>query len=69
MPVEGSGLSSRATHDAARGRRLGNLSTPDSVQKLQAAFMHLIDPKKYANPHSWCPTCIRAMLYLRTWNL
>lgn len=38
MPVEGRSLSSRATQDVARARRLGNLSTPDSVQKLQAAL-------------------------------
>jgi RNA-directed DNA polymerase len=38
MPVEGRGLSSRAMQDAARDRRLGNLTTPDSVQKLQAAL-------------------------------
>lgn len=38
MPVEGRGLGSRATQDVARNRRLGNLSTPDSVQKLQAAL-------------------------------
>lgn len=38
MPVEGSGLGSRATQDVARNRRLGNLSTPANVQKLQAAL-------------------------------
>src|SRR5688572_9251113 len=38
MPVEGSGLSSRATQDVARNGRLGNLSTPESVQKLQSAL-------------------------------
>lgn len=38
MPVEGRGLSSRATQDVARDRRLGSLSTPVSVQKLQAAL-------------------------------
>lgn len=38
MPVEGSGLGSRATQDVARKGRLGNLSTPQSVQKLQAAL-------------------------------
>lgn len=38
MSVEGRGLSSRATQDVARERGLGNLSTPDSVQKLQAAL-------------------------------
>lgn len=24
---------------------------------------HLINPIKYSNPHSWCPSCIREMLY------
>lgn len=38
MPVEGRGLSSKAAQEVARGRRLGNLTTPDSVQKLQAAL-------------------------------
>src|SRR5690349_2101858 len=38
MPVEGRSLSSRATQDVARDRRLGDLSTPMSVQKLQAAL-------------------------------
>src|SRR5512134_1254918 len=38
MPGEGRGLSSRRTHDVAGDRRLGNLSTPKSVQKLQSAL-------------------------------
>ena len=38
MPVEGRSLSSRATQEAVRFRRLGNLSTPESVQKLRAAL-------------------------------
>ena len=39
MPVEGRDLSSRQTQDAVRGTwRLGNLSTPKSVQKLQKAL-------------------------------
>lgn len=38
MPGQGRGLSSRRTHDAARDRGLGNLSTPRSVQKLQTAL-------------------------------
>lgn len=38
MPVEGRGLSSGATQEVVRDRRLGNLSTPQSVQKLQAAL-------------------------------
>jgi RNA-directed DNA polymerase len=38
MPGEGRGLSSRRTHDVARDRGLGNLSTPKSVQKLQTAL-------------------------------
>ena len=38
MPVEGRDLSSRQTQDVARDRRLGNLSTPKSVQKLQMAL-------------------------------
>ena len=38
MPVEGRGLSSGPTQDVARDRRLGNLATPKSVQKLQRAL-------------------------------
>ena len=38
MPVEQRGLSSRQTLKVVRGRRLGNLSTPISVQKLQTAL-------------------------------
>jgi RNA-directed DNA polymerase len=38
MPVEGRGLSSGPTQDVARDRRLGNLATPKSVQKLQKAL-------------------------------
>src|SRR5262250_2511922 len=38
MPAEGRGLSSRPTQDVARDRRLGNLATPKSVQKLQRAL-------------------------------
>src|SRR5438477_11932307 len=38
MPGEGRGLSSRQTQQAVRDRRLGNLSTPKSVQKLQMAL-------------------------------
>src|SRR5262245_49251185 len=38
MPVEGRGLSSRQTRQVARDRRLGNLATPKSVQKLQTAL-------------------------------
>src|ERR1700719_3483728 len=38
MPVEGRGLSSRQTQQVARDRRLGDLSTPKSVQKLQMAL-------------------------------
>jgi len=38
MPVEGRGLSSRPTQDAVRTRRLGNLTTPKSAQKLQTAL-------------------------------
>src|SRR5213594_4450450 len=38
MPGEGRDLSSRQTQDVVRDRRLGNLSTPKSVQKLQAAL-------------------------------
>ena len=38
MPVEGRGLSSGQTRDVVRDRRLGNLSTPKSVQKLQSAL-------------------------------
>jgi len=36
--VEGRGLSSGQTQDVVRDRRLGNLSTPKSVQKLQVAL-------------------------------
>lgn len=38
MPVEGRGLSSRRTQQVERDRRLGSLSTPTSVQKLQTAL-------------------------------
>src|SRR6202051_3294597 len=38
MPVEGRSLSSGQTQQVARDRRLGNLSTPKSVQKLQTAL-------------------------------
>lgn len=38
MPVEGRGLSSRQARDVRRGRRLGNLATPESVQRLQNAL-------------------------------
>src|ERR1700732_4190634 len=38
MPVEGRGLSSRRTQQAARDRGLGNLATPKRVQKLQMAL-------------------------------
>lgn len=38
MPVEGRGLGWRQTQDVARTRRLGNLSTPARVQKLQKAL-------------------------------
>ena len=38
MPVEGRGLGSGLTQDVARDRRLGNLATPESVQKLQTAL-------------------------------
>ncbi len=38
MPVEGRGLGSRQTQDVVRTWRLGNLSTPMSVQKLQMAL-------------------------------
>ncbi len=38
MPVEGRDLSSRQTQDVGKDRRLGNLSTPRSVQKLQKAL-------------------------------
>jgi RNA-directed DNA polymerase len=38
MPVEGRGLGSRRTLDVARDRRLGNLTTPNSVRKLQNAL-------------------------------
>src|SRR5713226_996190 len=38
MPVEGRGLSSRQTQQAVRDRRLGDLTTPKRVQKLQMAL-------------------------------
>jgi RNA-directed DNA polymerase len=38
MPVEGRDLGSRQTQDVGKDRRLGNLSTPSSVQKLQKAL-------------------------------
>src|ERR1700680_4387467 len=38
MPVEGRGLGSGLTQQVVRDRRLGNLSTPKNVQKLQMAL-------------------------------
>ena len=38
MPVEGRGLGSGLTQYVGRERRLGNLATPASVQKLQTAL-------------------------------
>ncbi len=38
MPAEGRGLSSEPTREAERDRRLGNLSTPESVQRLRTAL-------------------------------
>jgi len=38
MPVEGRDLGSRQTQDVGKDRRLGNLSTPGSVQELQKAL-------------------------------
>jgi len=38
MPVEGRDLSSRQTQDVGKDRRLGNLATPKSVQRLQKAL-------------------------------
>src|SRR6202521_6096088 len=38
MLAEGRGLSSRQTQDVGKDRRLGNLSTPDRVRKLQRAL-------------------------------
>jgi len=38
MPVEGRDLSSRQMQDVGKDRRLGNLSTPKCVQKLQRAL-------------------------------
>jgi len=38
MPAEGRGLGSRQAQDVARAWRLGNLSTPIDVQKLQMAL-------------------------------
>jgi RNA-directed DNA polymerase len=38
MPVEQRGLSSRRALEVVRGRGLGNLSTPNSVQALQTAL-------------------------------
>jgi RNA-directed DNA polymerase len=38
MPVEGRGLGSRQTQEVGKDRRLGNLSTPINVQRLQVAL-------------------------------
>jgi len=38
MPAEGRGLSSRQTQHVVKAWRLGNLSTPETVQKLQMAL-------------------------------
>jgi hypothetical protein len=38
MPMEGRGLGSRPTQQVEKDRRLGNLKTPESVQKLRTAL-------------------------------
>ena len=38
MPAEGSGPSSGSTQERAKDGRLGNLATPENIQKLQAAL-------------------------------
>ena len=38
MPVEGRGLGSRQTQNVGKDRRLGNLATPECVQRLQKAL-------------------------------
>jgi len=38
VPLEERGLSSRQTQDVGKGRRLGDLSTPENVQRLQTAL-------------------------------
>ena len=38
MPAEGRGPGSRRMSEVVRDRRLGNLSTPESVSKLQSAL-------------------------------
>jgi retron-type reverse transcriptase len=38
MPAEGRGLGSEPTRKVERDRRLGSLSTPESVQRLQTAL-------------------------------
>ena len=38
MPAEGRGLSSEPTPKVRKGRRLGNLATPTSVQRLQTVL-------------------------------
>src|SRR5258708_21952533 len=38
MPVEGSGPGSGSAQDKARDWRLGNLTTPENIQKLQTAL-------------------------------
>ena len=38
MPAEGRGLSSEPTPKVGKGRRLGNLATPTSVQRLQTVL-------------------------------
>jgi group II intron reverse transcriptase/maturase len=38
MPVEGRDLGSRQTQDVGKDRRLGNLATPECVQRLQKAL-------------------------------
>ena len=38
MPAEGRGLSSEPTPKVGKDRRLGNLATPTSVQRLQTAL-------------------------------
>ena len=38
MPMEERGLGSRPTQEASKGRKLGNLQIPESVQKLRMAL-------------------------------
>src|ERR1700738_3827632 len=72
MPVEGSGPGSGSAQDRARDWRLGNLATPENIQKLQTAlhakargdpgfrFYSLYDKVRRRDVLEYAYTCCRA---------